>query len=377
MPEASVSVVTPFFNTEAYLSDCIESVLGQTYTDFEYILVDNKSTDSSHEIAERYARRDGRIRIYENDRFVGQLDNYNGALSRSGPTSKYVKFAQADDVLFPDCLARMVDVFEREPQVGLVSSYYLYGGSLDGAGVPFGVSRVPGRDACRQVLLTRRSLTGSQTTVMYRADLVRQRKPFFTPGRYHADTETAFEILLRHDLGYVHQVLSFSRADNPGILSSVRDFNPLLLHYFMLIERYGPLVLQPQEFARVRSRMRRDYHEYLGRVALRNPGRRFWEYHRGGLGTLGMQLRWQDVASSSAIEVLRTLLNPENTFERVVAKFHRRVGRGRVELRDASHRRAVAGESRLRDSPPVRPRAAASTPASMDRWPADRTSGRG
>ncbi len=324
MTDRLVSVLTPFYNTAPYLAECIESVLAQTHGHFEYILVDNKSTDGSREIAERYARRDGRIRVLENERLVGQLENYNGALERISPDSKYVKFAQADDVLFPECIARMVDLAEREPQVGIVSSYYLYGSCLDGAGVPYQVSRVPGREACRQVLLTRRSLTGSQTTVLYRADLVRGRKPFYTPGRYHADTETAFEILFEHDLGYVHQVLSFSRADNPGILTSVRDFNPLLLHYLMLIERYGPVVLPPEELTRVRSRIHRDYYQYLGSAALRRPGPRFWEYHRRGLATLNLPLRWPDVVFGTAIEILRLGLTPERLATRALERIRRR-----------------------------------------------------
>ena len=57
-----VSVVTPFYNTADYLRECIESVLAQTYTRFEYILVDNQSTDGSAEIAAEYSKRDSRIR---------------------------------------------------------------------------------------------------------------------------------------------------------------------------------------------------------------------------------------------------------------------------------------------------------------------------
>lgn len=322
-----VSVVTPFYNTLPYLAECIESVLAQTYTKFEYLLVDNKSTDGSRELAESYARRDPRIRIFENNQFVSQLENYNGALERIGPDSKYVKFAQADDVLFPECIARMVGLAECEPGVGIVSSYYLYGHYLEGAGVPYRQSRIPGHEACRHVLLTRQSLTGSQTTVLYRADLVRGRRPFFTPGRYHSDTETAFEVLLEYDLGYVHQVLSFSRADNPGILTSLRDFNPLLLHYLMLIERYGPRLLAPEEFARVRSRIHRDYFQYLGRAALRRPGPGFWAYHKRGLGTIGRDFRRRDVARGVALEILRLALNPEAVVERVAEKMRRRVRR--------------------------------------------------
>ena len=59
-----VSVVIPCYNEEKYLSKCIESVLTQTYTNFECIIVNNCSTDSSFEIAQKYKKMDGRIRAY-------------------------------------------------------------------------------------------------------------------------------------------------------------------------------------------------------------------------------------------------------------------------------------------------------------------------
>ena len=57
-----VSIITPFYNTEQYIAECIESVLAQTYAHWEYILVNNQSTDASRTIAEQYARKDSRIR---------------------------------------------------------------------------------------------------------------------------------------------------------------------------------------------------------------------------------------------------------------------------------------------------------------------------
>src|SRR5206468_9138726 len=75
-----VSIVTPFFNTAPYLAECIESVLAQSFTQFEYILMDNCSTDGSAQIAARYASRDARIRLIRCSEFLSQLANYNRAL---------------------------------------------------------------------------------------------------------------------------------------------------------------------------------------------------------------------------------------------------------------------------------------------------------
>ncbi|HWH03492.1 MAG TPA: glycosyltransferase family 2 protein, partial [Gemmatimonadales bacterium] len=70
MPTPLVSVVTPVYNTGKYLAECIESVLAQTFTDFEYVILDNASTDDSPEIIARYARRDPRIRVVRNERLL-------------------------------------------------------------------------------------------------------------------------------------------------------------------------------------------------------------------------------------------------------------------------------------------------------------------
>ena len=65
-----VSVVTPVYNGAAYLSECIESVLAQTYTNWEYIIVNNCSTDRTRDIASHYAQQDTRIRLHNNDDFL-------------------------------------------------------------------------------------------------------------------------------------------------------------------------------------------------------------------------------------------------------------------------------------------------------------------
>src|SRR5271167_1922371 len=101
--EPLVSFVTPFYNTEGYLGECIESVLRQTYGNWEYVLVNNCSTDSSAQIAEQYRNEHpDRIRLEHNPVFLSQVENYNHALHLISSESQYCKFVQADDWLFPD-----------------------------------------------------------------------------------------------------------------------------------------------------------------------------------------------------------------------------------------------------------------------------------
>ena len=86
-----VTVVTPFYNSERYLAECIESVLLQSYSNFEYIIMDNCSTDGSGDIAETYARLDPRIRFVRCAQFLQQIPNYNRALAMISSDSKYCK----------------------------------------------------------------------------------------------------------------------------------------------------------------------------------------------------------------------------------------------------------------------------------------------
>jgi len=132
-----VSVITPFYNTEKYLEECIESVLRQHYPNFEYILVNNCSDDGSLIIAERYAQKDDRIRIVNNEKLLTQVQNYNRALQQISTNSKYCKIVQADDWIFPDCLSKMVDVAESSENIAIVSSYYLCGTNVEGNGLPY------------------------------------------------------------------------------------------------------------------------------------------------------------------------------------------------------------------------------------------------
>src|SRR5579872_7007531 len=105
-----VSIVTPVYNGEAYLEECIESVLAQTYTNFEYIIVNNCSKDRTGEIAERYALKDPRIRVFHNDKLLPVIANHNHAFSLMSPGSKYCKVVSGDDLIFPDCVMKMVEL---------------------------------------------------------------------------------------------------------------------------------------------------------------------------------------------------------------------------------------------------------------------------
>ena len=319
-----VSVVTPFHNTAAYLSECIQSVLAQTYTNFEYILVDNCSTDGSQEIASDFARRDPRIHFLKRHELLPQVSNYNAALERISERSEYCKIVQADDAIFPDCLRLMVEAFQQSDSVGLVSSYYLKGTTVRGSGFPYPATFMPGRELAKFYLRTGTFFFGSPTTVMYRSSLIRTGRQFYDESLLHEDTEKCMQILQEWDFGFVHQVLSFLRLGNDSISCRVRHFCPDSLDWYIITQRYAPIFLQKEEASALMRRTHREYYQLLAHEAIRLPSLDFWRYHVDGLKTLGSSLEKGYLSLQVLKKVSGLVLNPAHTVRRIFSHFQRK-----------------------------------------------------
>jgi glycosyltransferase involved in cell wall biosynthesis len=320
-----VSVVTPFFNTAPYLAQCIESVLEQTHPHWEYILLDNCSSDGSADIARHYAAKDDRIRFVAATEFVGQVENYNRALGLISPASTYCKIVQADDWIFPECLERMVHVAASGEHVGLVSSYALYGDELAQDGIPFARDHVlSGHDVGRQYLSSRCGFLGSPTSVMYRSDLVRRRSPFFALDNPCEDVDACLDLLRISDFGFVHQVLTGTRRDNAGYWARVSAFEPLLLFDLILLRRHGAHFLSEHEYRQRWSAVETAYCRMLGHRLVQGAPDDFWEFHRSGLAAAGWTPRRTRVWAQAALYASDLALNPKRAFEAI---FRRWLGR--------------------------------------------------
>ena len=106
-----VSVVVPIYNAEKYLSRCLDSIVAQTYKNIEIILVDDGSTDSSHQIAKSYTAKDTRIRL------VRQKNAKQSAARNHGmrlATGEYISFIDDDDEIAPDFIEKLLEPF-RQP----------------------------------------------------------------------------------------------------------------------------------------------------------------------------------------------------------------------------------------------------------------------
>ncbi len=313
-----VSIITPFYNTEQYITECIESVLAQTYPNWEYILVNNKSTDASRSIAERYARRDSRIQLLDTPKHLRQIDNFNAALDYMSPDSRYCKMVLADDWLLPDCVERMVRLAEDHLSVGIVSSYRLFGDEVTGDGLPWSTTVMPGHKACQHILRDGFYLTGSPSSILVRAEIVRKARPFYPEGWLQDDTEACLRVLAEHDLGFIHQVLTFSRKDNESVSLEVARFNPGPIRKFMFAVKYGPQFFAGDECRRYIRRETDFYGQFLAASTFELKSKDFWDFHRRGLSVVGATFWSIGLPKYVFLEMLDIVLNPKKTAGRLV-----------------------------------------------------------
>lgn len=130
-PLPQVSVVIPVYNREAYVGDAIESVLAQTFTDFELLVIDDGSTDRSRDVARAY--RDPRIRLLHNERNQGLPRTRNTGVDSA--RGAYLAFLDSDDVALPTRLAKQVGFLDSHPTHAAVGTWVDW---MNGAGRPLG-----------------------------------------------------------------------------------------------------------------------------------------------------------------------------------------------------------------------------------------------
>jgi glycosyltransferase involved in cell wall biosynthesis len=343
-----VSVVTPVYNGEKYLAECIESVLAQTYQNWEYIIANNCSTDRSLEIAQHYAQKDAHIRIHNNKEFLPIMSNWNHALRQISAESKYCKVVHADDWLFPECIMQMVKVAEANPSVGLVSAYRLHGNQVDLDGLPYPSPVVPGREICRLSLLGGGFYVfGSPTSLLIRSDLIQSRPVFYDESisskgisNIYADVDACYDLLQEVDFGFVHQVLTYTRMHEESQTSIHWRFNTRVLGHLAVLTKYGPACLSHQEYEKRLEQRLQGYYRFLGKSVLQRREKEFWDYHKEGLEKLGFSLNRIELIKAATkelyLQTVNCLLHPKATVRSMIGFIHK--GSGQEKFKGVEER---------------------------------------
>lgn len=114
-----VSILIPTYNREDYIGDCISSALGQDYPDFEIVIVDNASTDSTWEICQDFAKKDQRVRIFRNEKNLGPVRNWLRCFDEARGEISKILFS--DDTMKPNFLTSGIEMLKNS-KVGFVFS---------------------------------------------------------------------------------------------------------------------------------------------------------------------------------------------------------------------------------------------------------------
>jgi glycosyltransferase involved in cell wall biosynthesis len=352
-----VSIVSPVYNEAEYLAECIESVLAQTYHHWDFTIIDNCSTDGSLEVARRYAAKDGRIRIHQNQEFLQAIPNHNVAFRQISPESKYCKVVLGDDWIFPNCLEQMVAFAEAHRSVGVVGAYALEGQRVAWTGLPYSSPLVSGREICRRHFLEGLYVFGSANAVLYRADLVRSRDPFYNEANIHADTEVCFALLQTCDFGFVHQVLTFTRVRPLSLSTSSKELHTDFASMLQLLIMHAPTYLTGEERKACLARHLSNYYRFLGKSLLLGREKQFWDYHKKEMARAGTSFSRARLANGALTTVRNAVLNPQNTVERLLQHLHSRGLVGRKQDSGGKESVGVAKDSQQDKEPRCEPSA--------------------
>ena len=117
-----ISIIMPMHNSAAFVSEAIESVLAQSYREWELIIVDDESTDASVSIVEAYAQKDSRIRLFRNPKPI-KMPSAPRNMGLSMAKGRYIAFLDSDDMWLPEKLTQQIPLMQN-PQVAIVYSNY-------------------------------------------------------------------------------------------------------------------------------------------------------------------------------------------------------------------------------------------------------------
>ncbi|BAY87273.1 glycosyl transferase family protein [Calothrix parasitica NIES-267] len=210
-----ISVLMSAYNGSIYLRESIESILNQTFTDFEFIIINDCSTDNSWEIITEYAEQDQRIKLVNNQENIGLTKSLNKGLNLA--RGEYIARQDADDVSLPQRFEKEVLVLNNNPEVALVSCDIEI---IDSQGNPIDkLQRACEPDLVEWYLIFCNRLAG-HSQVMFRRELVVNLGGYCESYRYSQDYELWCRIVKLGKILILPEILLQQRRHEGSISKS-------------------------------------------------------------------------------------------------------------------------------------------------------------
>ena len=111
----------PVFNSEQFVAEAIESILNQTFKDFEFLILDDTSTDKSFRIIKDFEQQDSRIKVYQNEKNLGVVESRNKLISLS--KGKYIAWLDSDDIALKNRFEKQINFLEAHPEIGMAGAF--------------------------------------------------------------------------------------------------------------------------------------------------------------------------------------------------------------------------------------------------------------
>lgn len=256
-----VSICIPTYNGASYLKECLDSILAQTFADFEVILVDDGSSDNTVEIAREYARRDKRIRVEQNEHNLGLVNNWNRCVELA--SGEWIKFVFQDDFIEETCTEKLLKVANPETTIICCRRKFCFEDGVEPK-IRKSYLKIPTIDAlfpkktnispvefCEVALDNYWiNFIGEPNNVLFRRSVFFQFGPFNKHFISLCDYEYWLRIAVNRGLSYVPEILATFRVHNKGTTALDRERRPyrigildplLILHEISLNPLYDPI----------------------------------------------------------------------------------------------------------------------------------------
>jgi glycosyltransferase involved in cell wall biosynthesis len=209
---SEILVFVPTYNSEKYLRQCLDSVLQQTFQDWQCVISDDASTDKSVEIAREYEKIDSRFKVLTHDKNVGAANNWNRA--KENNNSFATKILCADDYLLKDALKEQLDILQRNETAIVFSERYIVfpSGKKLHPRLPKYASNISFNDAFKLYINLGRNIFGEPVTALFLTDLFVKSEGFYPKFEYSLDTSGYMAIARGHDVTFDNSVVGAFRV---------------------------------------------------------------------------------------------------------------------------------------------------------------------